>query len=183
MLTDQLYKYLTQPEQFDLMAEVVSNAPDVRLRLLNDFWDISEERIKNELQPEGWYFVESANRFDTWGGFYLSQNKDFVGVSIGIESIATNFYYGLNFNADKTSHLNRQTIEAYLATHHLNDKFRKSVPWLMYRYYGPDFKNLAECKNLLPVHQEAYSVQVATDLISFVRQMGEYLPEINNMAK
>lgn len=182
MLTDPLYEYLTQPEQFDLMVEVVANASTVRLRLLTEFWDMTESRIQSELQPEGWYFVESPNRFDTWGGFYLAQDKDFTGISIGIESIATNFYYGLTFNAEKTKHLDRAAIEQYLAAQRLNEKFKKSVPWLMYRYYGINFTNLAACRNLLPAHREAYAAQVSTDLINFCRQMGPHLPVINKMA-
>lgn len=55
------------------------------------------------------------------------------------------------------------------------------TPWLMYRYYGVNLNNLAECLNLLPAHRDAYSMQVATDLINFCRQMGEHLPQINNM--
>lgn len=54
-LNSELYNYYTQPENFSSVAEIFTDFPFVRKKLIDDFWAEVSELLQNKVNSDEWY--------------------------------------------------------------------------------------------------------------------------------
>lgn len=72
---DEMYKFLTEEDNFIYAHELSEKLPQIRERLLSEFWNLVESEVI-ESMPKGFVFGKDENLFQQWGRFWLHYPKE-----------------------------------------------------------------------------------------------------------
>ena len=167
---DEMYKYLTIPENYKAAKEVVELLNKVYERLYKEFWyevkNRLEEKIKNEIKDKEYVVDESlmVSR-KNWDGVCISPDNEDYGIRIDINKI----------DVVKVG----QMISEKNLDGHLGNKTTDTWP-----IYFINYLNIIGGQvNMLPDTRETKISEMVDIILKYVKVATDVCDEINKMRK
>ncbi|OFY91653.1 MAG: hypothetical protein A3K10_10950 [Bacteroidetes bacterium RIFCSPLOWO2_12_FULL_31_6] len=170
---DEMYKFITDEENFNLASEISELMPEVKERLINEFWDLVVKKltqldIKNEwdINYEENLFIDIYLKNKNWDCYFslfdLKKNL-FYGVYID-EGLDKSKGYKLLANTDFTLNMKKGS---------------ENSNWLYWKLQGENFNSSNTLKNIIPSKREDLVNIIATEYFDFINEGKELLIKLN----
>lgn len=175
MQTDQsLDQFLLDEFNFTIMVNVVDVFPRIKRQLLEEFWDLTCKKIREELGSE--YELEKQpdifkiySKIYVYKNSWLTNNSDYIACG-AIESLTGNVYYGVHTNCDNKS-LDLSSLRNILKENEMLKGLRSDKWWAGYKYLNIDFNKNMSLKEILPDRRESLASSIAIKIAELTRSV------------
>lgn len=180
---DEIFNYLTKKENFYSAYEITQLFPQVRNKLVEEFWKKVTERIANELDKNSkdkWVVELSEDVFETYSSLFL-YFSDSIGVAF--EKLHGQPYYGVWIDSDNKK-LDREKINKYASGLELLEGMNKNSDyWLGWSLCGANFNTIETLKRILPENSDEYAEELAKLLFDLAVSMKSHIIKMEKMIK
>jgi hypothetical protein len=166
---DEMYKYLTTPENYKAAKEVAELLNKVNKRLEEEFWDEVGKQFVEKIEKEIKYQDYSASeplsvKRSNWDGVKISSDM---------------YDYGICIDTNK---IEKEKVVPFLSQknseHHLGDN--GSEPWPC---YFENYLSFGEFINILPENRETKISELVNLIFKYIEAATDVCDEINKMKK
>jgi len=180
---EEIFDYLTEEDNFRPAYEIHQFFPEVKKKLITDFWNLVSKSLKIKTNDTNWEVEIYDNIFDRYSkmGLHLDNqyNKD---LRVIFERLHGNVYYGLWINK-KSTDLNVPKINDYANTIEGLKEIESpnNAYWLGSAYLDQDFQNLHTLESILPDKREILVDEYSNLLFEFAEDFEEEIREMAEM--
>ena len=157
---EELFKFFTQPENFDTMLKVAAQAQGIKLQLVHRFWDLTKEKIATKLaeMPQDYQVAYSGDWNQRYNKLWVyhpewHRGEPYPIMSVAFENIhvESHPYVGVHLHYDnKVFDMDalKQTIKEYVTLK--SYKIDNNRYWSVWRLLNLNFSQPDSLKRLLP---------------------------------
>jgi hypothetical protein len=175
---DEMFNYLTKEENFIPAFELYEIIPDIKERLIKEFWKLVNEKLQDTIKNTQWQtelYIEETK--DPYLDLFFDERFK-VGYEgfYGRPDIYIYIEFGKNNDLDKKQIKYYVRDLAHFKDFNTEDETTQIISY--YQYLYEDFRQMQTLKHILPQNRDKYALDLAKELFNF----GENLkPEINKM--
>ncbi len=179
-IEDKVFDFLTKKDNFQSAFEIHQKFPQIKDKLIVEFWMRVGEEIKPLIDNAKWEFeLDESNILHKYSGLYINIT-DIMGVGFG--QLAGGTDYGIWID-DNDETLNRERILEYVRTLQGLEEWNQSDIWPAYKLLNHDFSEIRTLVEIIPENRDGENGTVkefAKTLFDFAKQ---YEKEIRKMSK
>ncbi len=146
--------------------------PEIRDKLVREFWDIVYDKLKEFNVEEDWIIEYDYKDVE----FVISKDNNWL-VYVSIGWLKENCYYGIYFDGD--SSVNRDKGLTMFNSLRSEKKLRKEKHSFGWDYFGEDFRNKNSLRKILPLNRHLLAEDYASKIFDFIEAAKEELIKIN----
>lgn len=181
----KIFDFLIQEENFEFAYEIYELFPEVRDKLIEDFWKSVKHRLQKLVNDTIWEVKFWESNFSAWWKLGLFLNSGTEDIRVIYEKLQEKPYYGLWLDME-TDELDRSKIIDYMSSveilQHRGGYDGKY--WFGREEIGDDFQSYRTLKKILPKNREVtvneYSqllYEFAVELSDEVQKMSEFIKD------
>ncbi|MDF7810917.1 hypothetical protein [Hymenobacter sp. YC55] len=175
---DEIYTYLTQPENYRSAKQIASQLGAVDERLIIDFWQALKVELEQQLSSTG-FEVELIT-----GELFSVHQSAWNGMGLGCDFLNTEPDMGIHCDPDE---FDRAKVDVLLDAAKVRQKenmSKRSDPWPCYRHLTEyDFRQQQTLERILPGRREESIKNMAALFTDFIDKYGDLLNRINKEAR
>jgi len=176
----EMYKFLTQEENFRNMLRIMDQFDSIRRQLIRDFWQGVKSELEKKCEGTEWKVrYNSHSPFSKYWGLQLHhQNWVYEGklsLCLGWEPLHGHSGYGTWINL-KSQFSRPNELREALRSHSIAKNFPTNYDWWPFLTQGPiDFSNQHHMIRIIPNHRGSH-VQEHVNLIWNLKEnIGEFM--------
>lgn len=178
---EQLYTFLTRPENFEPFADLQGHYNKVRERLINDFWDlVHQEVLRRRDEVSDWEITLEAKGIDfrklraTHGDAINTDSRS----KIVYEFLDSEVILGVwidrgRIGIDKLRKIWEAATE-FVANKHPWQPGNGGLWYTIQKRPGLNLQHKSSLMEILPAKREALAMQYAADFILAIQQLGPF---------
>ncbi len=169
----EMYKFLTQEENFRNMLRIMDQFDSIRKQLIRDFWQEVKKELEEKCEGTEWKVqYNSHSPFSNYWGLQLFRNNwtynDRLALCIGCEPLHQYCNYGV-WIQQNSGIPKKDELRKALRSHEIAKQFKQDKgQWWPFWQQGPiDFSNQHHLIRLIPSNRESHVmdyVQLVWDL-------------------
>ena len=176
---DEMFEFFTSKREHFISAfEIYQKFPDVKNRLITEFWDLVVDKLTIFINKSNWKITKEENEyldlyFDDliYPAFIGLNNKLEVGLYVDIEN-------------ERYANIDREKIEFHFKNLDLYIGMKTNNNWLGYKFAGYDFNNIETLKRLTDNQsKEDFAEELAKMLFDFAIEMKPHIDKMLKMTK
>jgi hypothetical protein len=180
----QMFKFLTTPENFHSLLEAVKSFEDVKKQLLTDFWKQTEAALALKTVGSHWKMKISSNVHATHSQLIIykksweRQGGGSLMCSLAYENLVGQVFYGLWVNWDE-KHPKTVSFREGVKQMKVEDfKTDSHQWWPWWAHTTPNFLNPDSFSEILPHVVAETAEQTAINLLQLGEKYGDELDQI-----
>jgi hypothetical protein len=174
---EELYKYLTQEENFKIIYELKEKFPIFREKLISDFWDILKRKIEQGCKDE-WelIFMKNANKsekqLEIYNGhsFIGIKRQEWANLAIAYEDENEIISLGIRKFFDKDNSNDKIVINKYLNKVSSNNA---TTLWPYWIYTDINFNEIGTLCKILPERIDQTTSELTDSIFALANKIFE----------
>ena len=166
---EKVFDYLTRENNFTPAYEIYQLFPQVKARLIVEFWDLVQKHLKRNTDDSDWVVKADDDYTSTYSkmGVHLEQDPA-ANIRVIYEKLHGDTYYGVWINC-KNESLNIRDWHNYVEKEieKLDSMSSANEYWLGRSSLDDDFNNIQTLKNILPGKRTKLAKVYAKELLDF----------------
>lgn len=187
-LDDPLYVFLTQPENFEPFADLQSQYNDVRIRLINEFWELVFQFViqRKEEVPEWEFYIDTRGiEFRKVGATHKEAINTKGRSKIVYEFLDKDVILGIwinriSFDGDALKRM-RDAASKFIKDKHPWQLGNGNLWYTILKRPGLNLQQKSSLMEILPARRRSLANQYADDLIAAIKDLGEFCISQANM--
>ena len=179
----QMFQFLTKPENFQSLLDAVKSFEDVKKQLLTDFWKQTEAALALKATGSSWKVEMSStihathSQLTIFRGSWVKQGGHPI-CTLAYENLCGHLFYGLWLNWDAQDPKTVALREGARQMRVEGFKIDSHQWWPWWAHTTPNFTNADAFSEILPLVVKDTAQQTATDLFQLAEKYG---PEIDRI--
>lgn len=179
----ELYDFLIQEKHFEYVYDLYELFPDVRDKLIEEFWRSVEDRLQELTEHTIWGVKFWEGSFSSYWKFGLYvKNSDTEDIRIIYEKLHEQPYYGLWLNM-KSEELDRKRIINFVRN--IEDLQQRGgydgKYWIGKVETDDNFHNIRSLKKILPNSRKEVVKEYSQLLYDFAEELSEEVLKMSEM--
>lgn len=186
----EIYKFLTQKENFNQMLKVLEHADMVARNLIQEFWDLVYDKLLSwsAVSDHGWEIFKPDDYFQTYSQLIITKNLWKLGEEspfyLTWESLSGDIHYGLKFVREKIPS-NLVQIEEEIRKIQL-EKGNNGNKWgwaLLFNEKKYNFNDITmkSLTDIIPEYRDQTAEDMANILINLAEELESNLDKMGEM--
>jgi len=177
---DEIYKFVATKENFKSAIEISNLLPEIKGRLITDFWDLVKNEIEDYINKNGKNWVLSMKKD---GHLYIDINNQ-KDLRIYFAGRYGKCYYGIGSNNYKNGLLDEKRVEKYINEEALYKEMKKtswSVCWI--EFNQENFTNIQTLIKILPEERDVFKDEIVNHILNFTIENEIHIEQFCKMRK